>query len=101
MGVYRDMAPTLLGGKGLHFNGIVMAIGGGDVLSPSPVLLKNMHYISMLKVHAKAKQERRRSDDASRRQSSCHALKGQFQGKSYKRFKDPTLRVGAVRLHGV
>ena len=26
--------------------------------------------------------------------------RGNFQGKSYKDFKDPTLRVGAVRLHG-
>ena len=25
---------------------------------------------------------------------------GHFRGKSYQDFKDPTLRVGAVRLHG-
>ena len=75
---------------------VIANLLGGMMSCRPPPSLKNIHY-ACLKCYASNKAT---SDDASCRQSSCHDPLGIFQGKSYKDFKDPTLRVGAVRLHG-
>ena len=64
-------------------------------MSSSPVSYK---FISDCTLKMLFTQQRRESHEVSRRQSSCHALRGIFQGKPYTHFR--TLWVGAVRIQG-
>ena len=55
-------------------------IGGDDVSSSSPRVLNCISTACLLHA-ASNKAGRSESHDASRRQSSCHALKGNFSGE--------------------
>ena len=72
---------------------IIIAIGGGRMYCRPPPYLKTLHYARLL--HAKDKGAK-----ATMPHDGSHPAmpsRGNFQGKSYKSFKDLDLRVGAVR----
>ena len=88
---------TLLGEKVSLLMAMMMhPNGGGRCLVALPRLLK-IHYTACLMLCNNKGAKATKSHVGSH---PAMPLKGIFQGKSYQDFKDPTLRVGAVRLHG-
>ena len=76
---------------------IANLLGGQHVLCCSSRVLKTFIMHAML---AATKQEGAKATKSHVGSHPAMPLRGIFQGKSYQDFKDPTLRVGAVRLHG-
>ena len=76
---------------------MIILMGGAACIVPLPPSLIN----ALVTACNACKQQRREAKKTSH--VGTHPAmpsRGNFQGKSYQDFKDPTLRVGAVRLHG-